>query len=504
MPDTAYQRLLNRVRGNHLLGATRAVLDWDQQTMLPPGGVEFRARQLKQLAELSHQRGTAPELAELLSLCEDQAALLVDPTSDSATNLREIRRSYDRATRLPRELVAELAETQSLAQNTWAEARNRDDFESFRPWLEKMVKLMRDKAQCLAEPGQEEWDALADDFEPGVQASDLHRLFRDLQAELTPLLGDITNNGSPPARRFHQHPAPTDAQERWVRAVAESMGFDFSRGRLDRSTHPFCSGTHRGDVRLTTRFHDAFVVDALGSTMHEAGHGIYEQGLPAAHVGTPLGQATSLGIHESQSRLWENHVGRSEAFWTFCRPLLLKHLGAEFEVYSAAEMYSTANLVTPDFIRVEADEATYNLHVIVRFELELAMIRGELEVADLPGAWREAYRRYLGVEVPDDTRGCLQDVHWSCGLFGYFPTYTLGNIYAAQFFESAQAALPDLDDQVASGNFAALKHWLNAHIHESGSRFRAADLCERVTGRPADIAPLMRHLEGKLRPIYQL
>lgn len=504
MTETAYHRLLTRVRDTHLLGATQGLLDWDQQTMLPPAGVEFRAQQLKQLAQLRHRMATAPALGELLATCEAEPELVADPASDTGANLREIRRDYDRATRLPESLVADIAETESLAQNVWAEARQRHDFASFRPWLEKMVGLMKAKARCLAEPDQEDWDVLADQFEPGVRADELADLFRDLQSRLTPLLRDIAENGTPPSRRFHQHEVPAAAQESWVRAVAEAMGFDFSRGRLDRSTHPFCSGFHQGDVRLTTRFHDAFVVDALGSTMHEAGHGIYEQGLPAAHVGTPLGQATSLGIHESQSRLWENHVGRSEAFWSFCRPLVLTHLGAAFEDYSQAEMYRTANLVRADFIRVEADEATYNLHVIIRFELELAMIRGDLVVADLPGAWRESYRKYLGVEVPDDTRGCLQDVHWSCGLFGYFPTYTLGNMYAAQFFEAAQADLPDLDEQIGTGDFSDLKQWLNLHIHQSGSRYRATELVERVTGAVPDIGPLMRHLEGKLRPIYQL
>jgi carboxypeptidase Taq len=502
MKDNPYPHLIARIQDARLLGATQGLLDWDQQTMLPAGGVAFRAQQLKQLAQLTHQMSTAPEIGGLLGACETDTALIADPISDTAVNLREIRRSYDRSTRLPQTLVADIAETQSLAQNAWGTARQTNDFQLFEPWLEKMVKLMQAKAACLAIDGQEPWDALADDYEAGIRARDLSGLFESLQQELTPLLLDIADNGRPQSEGLHQQVAAQGAQENWVRAVAEAMGFDFTRGRLDRSTHPFCSGSHPGDVRLTTRFHDAFVVDALGSTMHEAGHGIYEQGLPVGHQGTPLGSAVSLGIHESQSRLWENHVGRSKSFWQYCRPLAIEHLGDAFSAYGLEEMYGTANRVHADFIRVEADEATYNLHVIVRFELELALIRGELAVADLPTAWNEAYKRYLGVEVPDDTRGCLQDVHWSCGLFGYFPTYTLGNLYAAQFFEAAQAAMPDLDEQFANGDFSGLRRWLNDKIHRCGSRFPAADLCENVTGSRPEIEPLMRHLSAKLRPIY--
>jgi len=268
MTTTPYQQLLELVREAHLLGSTQGLLDWDQQTMLPAGGLAFRAQQLKQLAQLVHQMATRPAIADLLSQCEEDASLVADPHSDTAANLREVRRSYDRATRLSQGLVAEIAETQSLAQSAWAQARSDDDFSSFQGWLEKMVTLMREKARCLAEPGQEEWDVLADDYEPGVRARDLSALFPQLQAALTPLLQELSTSGQPPERRFHDHAASQHAQEAWVRSVADAMGFDFGRGRLDRSTHPFCSGSHRGDVRLTTRFGDAFVVDALGSTMH--------------------------------------------------------------------------------------------------------------------------------------------------------------------------------------------------------------------------------------------
>jgi carboxypeptidase Taq len=257
-------------------------------------------------------------------------------------------------------------------------------------------------------------------------------------------------------------------------------------------------------VRITTRFSTDNLVDALGSTMHEAGHGLYEQGLPAAEAGTPRGRAVSLGIHESQSRLWENHVGRSRAFWTFCAPLVHEVFGSAVASYDATAMFGAANRVRPDLIRVEADEATYDLHVVIRFELELALVRGELAVADLPEAWNLHYRNDLGVTVADDGKGCLQDVHWSCGLFGYFPTYTLGNLYAAQLFEAAQIALPDLDEQIAAGEFGALRGWLHQNIHAEGSRLPAGRLCEQATGKPLGMDPMLRHLEGKLLPVYQL
>jgi carboxypeptidase Taq len=280
------------------------------------------------------------------------------------------------------------------------------------------------------------------------------------------------------------------------------MGFDFERGRIDPTVHPFCSGSHPGDVRITTRYAKDKFFDALGSTMHEAGHGLYEQGLPVEHNGTPLGNAVSLGIHESQSRMWENFVGRSRPFWKWCLPELQKAFGDAISHVTLDDAYQGMNLVRPDFIRVEADEATYNLHIMVRFELERALMSGDLAPADLPHEWNRRYKEYLGVDVPDDARGCLQDVHWSAGLLGYFPTYTLGNLYAAQLFEKALEDIPDLYDSFAEGDFSPLKTWLNTNVHEHGSRYLPAELCERVTGKPLGAEPLLRHLNDQLRPLY--
>ncbi len=494
---TAYETLLERTREVHLLESTAEILSWDQETMMPAGGVEHRAKQMALLAQLSHERASSDELGDLLATSADEAA-----GDDAIANVRELQRDYERRTRVPAALVAEMAETTSRAQHAWAEARAASDFAAFQPWLDKVLHLSRQRAECLGVPeGGELWDALAEDFEPGMRAASLERLFTPLREKLSTLVREI-GSATPPSNRFNELTLPIEQQEAFVRSVAGSMGFDFERGRLDRSTHPFCGGSHYGDVRITTRFHDDNLGDALGSTMHEAGHGLYEQGLSADHLGTPLGSSVSLGIHESQSRLWENHVGRSAAFWRWARPQLASTFGAAVADFDEPELFRTANLVRPSLIRVEADEATYNLHVVVRFELERALIRGDLTTADLPAAWNEAYVDCLGVEVPDDRRGCLQDVHWSCGLVGYFPTYTLGTLYSAQFYAAAERAIPDLDGHIERGEFEPLRGWLLANVHCHGRRFSPDALCARATGSGLDADVFLSYLESKLRPVY--
>ncbi|MCA8973087.1 MAG: carboxypeptidase M32 [Planctomycetes bacterium] len=500
MPHAAYEALLTRQREAFLLGATSALLGWDQETYMPRGAGAIRADQLALLARLHHERATDLRVGDLLSACEDDPDCLADP--DRAANVRELRRDFDRATKLPEALVGELAEVESRAQQAWAEARRNSDFGAFRPWLERMVALQQRKADCLAAAGTSRWDALADLYEPGMRAADLTALFGPLRQRLVELRQRL-DRGTRPDDTFVRAEIDESRQEAFVRRVVTAMGFDFDRGRIDRSAHPFCTGTG-GDVRLTTRFHRDNVLDALGSTMHEAGHGLYEQGLAPEHLGSPLGEAVSLGIHESQSRLWENHVGRSRAFWQWCWPLAGEHLGPACAGQSAATAFAAANLVQPSLIRVEADEATYDLHVMVRFELEQALIAGDLAVADLPERWNALYRDYLGVEVPDDRRGCLQDVHWSCGLFGYFPTYTLGNLYAAQLAAAADRALGGLAPLLAKGEFAPLREWLREAVHRHGRRLSPGDLCLQATGAPLSSAPFFTYLESKLAEAYQL
>ena len=500
---TPYEELIAYTRETYLLAATGELLQWDQETMLPPGGIAHRSRQLGQIAGLVHERATMPRLGELIAVSEANRELITDPASDSAVNLRELRREYDRATKIPAALVREKAEVAATAQHAWVEARQKSDFSLFRPFLEKNLVLARKTAECYGWPADgEPWDALAEDFEPGMTAAGVSRVFVPLRESLRTLLGELMAGGRRPARPFEHMTMPLAAQQAFVRHVAERIGFDFSRGRLDTSAHPFCSGHDPGDIRLTTRYRDNRVDDALSSVMHEAGHGMYHQGLPPDHAGTPLGQPASLGINESQSRTWENQVGRSEPFWRWCRGELPAFFGDAAAGVSVENLYAGVNVVGPSLIRVEADEVTYNLHIMVRFELERALVAGDLDAAALPAEWNRRYKEYLDVVVPDDAQGCMQDVHWSMGAFGYFPTYTLGNLYAAQFFEKASADLPGLSGAFAAGDFSGLKRWLNQNIHGHGNRYRPAELCERVTGKPLSPEPLLNYLAAKLKPLY--
>jgi carboxypeptidase Taq len=499
----AYETLLKRIKDAQLIGSAASILGWDQETMMPAKGVPYRGEQLAILSRLRHEAYASEATGEAISACEACDDLTADPASVTAVNIRDTRRAYDRATCLPVSLVEEEAALSSKAMHEWTLARKAKDFSVFQPWLERVVDLMRQKADCYGwAEGGEAWDALAEDYEPGCTASDVETVFTPLRQELQTLLDAILGSATAPSNAFNEVCVPIDRQKAFVRRIAESLGFDFEAGRLDVSTHPFCGGSHCFDVRMTTRFHENNVNDALGSTMHESGHGLYEQGLLAEHIGTPMGEAVSLGIHESQSRMWENQVGRSEAFWRWCEPVLKETLGSCVSSLTPQDVYGGANIVKPDFIRVEADEATYNMHIMIRFELERALMSGSLDVKDLPEAWNTKYRAYLGIDVPDDAKGCMQDVHWSMCALGYFPTYTLGNLYSAQFFEKAVADMPDLHEQFARGEFSNLLSWLRTNIHSQGSRYRAADLCEKVTGRPLESAPLIRHLNDKLRPLY--
>ena len=500
----AYTRLADALRDAHLLGSTSGILSWDQETMMPPKGIDHRSRQFALLARLQHQMSTSPTIGEWLAECESDRDFM-EGGSIEAANVREIRKDYDRERKLPGAHVAEFAEIVSKAQHVWIGARRDSDFAAFEPWLARLVGLSRERAAYFGIPkGGEAWDALADAYEPGCTAALVTRVFSPLRSRLVNLIAEIAAAKKRPANRFNELPLAVEAQERFVRMVVEAIGFDFSRGRMDTSTHPFCGGSHCSDTRLTTRYSPTCVNDALGSSMHEAGHGMYEQGLDEASIGLPSGTAVSLGIHESQSRLWENHVGRGRHFWQWCAPKLPEFFGKGCDGFSVDELYGAANVVEPGFIRVDADEATYNLHVMVRFELERLLISGDLSTKDLPTEWNRRYKEYLGLTVPDDRRGCLQDVHWSMGSFGYFPTYTLGTLYSAQFFEAAEKALPGLDAGIAHGEFAPLRKWLNAAIHTHGRRYSSEELCTRVTGGPLCADAFFRRLEGKLRPLYGL
>lgn len=500
-----YAELCRLRRHVKTLDSIGRLLSWDQETYMPPAAAAHRADQAAALSAIEHEQATSRRLGDLIAQCEADRSLTGDPSSAEAANIRQMRRDYDLATKLPTDLVSELARVGSQSQEAWKEARQKNDFEMFRPWLEKMFALTRRKAECLKKPGAELYDALLDEYEPDATGAQIEAVFTPLRPRLSALVQEIVGSGRRPDDAFLNVPFAPERQHEFGHAVLKAMGFDFSAGRLDVTTHPFCSGMAPGDTRLTTRYRGEKFTDALYGTMHEGGHGLYEQGLPKAErFGQPLAESVSLGIHESQSRMWENFVGRSREFWEWALPRAQKFAGGSLDRFGVDDAFCATNLVQPSYIRVEADEATYNLHVMLRFGLERSLISGELPVKDLPGEWNRRFRDYLGVEVPDDRRGCLQDVHWSFGLIGYFPTYTLGNLYAAQFWESIHGAIPDLRDRMRRGDFAPLLAWLREKIHRHGRRYSAADLCRMITGKLLSANPLMRHLEGKLRPVYGL
>ena len=502
-----YQDVCQYARRTAAWVSIDAVLGWDERTQMPAAGAEHRAEQSTLLAGLIHQRWVDPkfgrQLEELSQALEAHPLPDAESPSDARVVVRRLKRRYDQQVKLPQRLVEELARTAILGQQAWQEARQRDDFPSFRPLLEKMIDLKRQQAAALGYP-QCPYDALLDEYEPEELAASVGRVLAGLREELVPLVAEIQQSDRRPNVDLLERTFPVEVQDKFGREAAAAIGFDFSRGRLDVTAHPFCTGLGPHDCRITTRFDEHFFSAAFFGILHEAGHGIYEQGLPVEHYGLPLGEAISLGIHESQSRLWENLVGRSQAFWMHFYPLAQQRFPAALGDVKLDDFYFAISDVRPSLVRVEADEATYNLHILVRFELERALLDGQLQAADLPGAWNEKYRQYLGIVPPDNRDGVLQDVHWSAGLIGYFPTYSLGNLYAAQFFAQAEAELGDLGGSFARGDFHPLFDWLRDRIHRHGQRYSAAELVERVTGRPLSARPLIEHLRAKLGPLYGL
>ena len=504
-----YAELRALLRAAAVLGSVQNLLSWDQETMMPPKAAALRADQLAALSELAHEKRTSPRIGELLDACESDKALTADPRE--AANIREARREYERSRKLPGDLVAELARTSSNALTAWKDARARSDFKTFAPWLQRTFDLHRRKAECYGLPPAPDGspvtpdDALMEDFEPGMTAAQVERIFKPLRERLTALISEITAKGAPPDDALLREKVPLDQQIAFNKLVAVQLGFDADAGRLDVSTHPFSESVGPGDTRMTTRYTDAHFPEAALTTMHETGHSVYEQGLPKDdRFGEPLATSISLGIHESQSRMLENFVGRSLPFWKWALPEARKLFTTDLSRYTPEDAFRAVNAVKPHFIRVESDEATYNLHIMLRFDLERALLAGDLSVNDLPGAWNDRMKKDLGLTVTEDRLGCLQDIHWSMGAIGYFPTYTLGNLYAGQMWEKINADIPDLDGRMTKGDYTALLDWLRANVHSLGRLHTAPKLCEHITGAPLSHEPLVRHLETKLRAIYNL
>ncbi|HEY7328186.1 MAG TPA: carboxypeptidase M32 [Gemmataceae bacterium] len=501
-PREAYAELARKVKEEAVLASCVEVLGWDEETYMPEAGVAHRAEQQALLAGLLHDRATDPRLGELLATVEG-SDLLADPDCAEAVNVRELRRLYNRAVRLPRSLVEEFARITSIAQREWVTAYEKRDWSLFQPWVEKIVKLKRAEAAALR-PGNDLYETMLDEYEPGITIRQVIAVFDALRGELVELVGAISASGRRANLSILHRYYPMDRQRQFGEMAAAAVGFDFRGGRLDTSPHPFFSRLGPGDCRITTRFNLHHFGDGLFGILHEVGHALYEQGLDPAAYGLPMGESVSIGMHESQARLWENTVGRSLPFWRHFFPHSRALFPEALRDVSVDEFYFAINHVAPSLNRVRADEVTYNLHILIRFELERSLVAGDLIAADVPAAWNEQYRRYLGVKPPDDAEGCLQDGHWGGGLIGYFPTYTLGNLFAAQLFDRASADLGDLDDDFSQGRFDRLLGWLQLRVYCHGQRYPAPRLIEHATGTAPNPQPLLAGLRRKYGELYGL
>ena len=493
--ESAYEELIHRTRQSALILSCAELLSWDELTYMPAGGVENRGNQMAFLAGLHHQHVTDVRIGELLEEIE-HSTLVSDPESAPAVNVRELRRTYSRQIRLPRLLIEELARVVSIAQQEWEAARDDDDFDRLRPWLEQIVTLKRNEADCLRDHGVA-YDALLQEYEPGATAAELTRMFTALRQDLLGLLDKILGRGQHPHVAILKRDFPIERQRLFCETLADAVGFDFHRGRLDTTAHPFFSAIGPGDCRITTRYRYNQFSEACFGTLHEVGHALYEQGLDPAHQFTPMGESSSLGIHESQSRLWENNVARSRSFWQYFLPQARQVFHEALHGVNLDEFYQAVNHVEPSANRVRADQVTYDLHIIARFEMEQALIAGDLSVADIPAVWNEKYQHYLGITPANDAEGCLQDGHWAAGMFGYFPGYTLGNIFAAQLFAAATNDLGDLNNRFSEGEFSDLLGWLRHHVHRHGQRYSAPELIRRATGSLPDHRPFIVSLQER-------
>jgi len=479
-----------------------AVLDWDQETYMPRGGVQNRAEQVSTLSEVAHRRFTSDDVGRLLDEAEGSTAKLPFD-SDEASLVRVTRRDYDQARKLPPELVAKIAHASSAARPFWQQARREANFSIFAPYLEKNVELNRQVAEALGYK-KRRYDALLNRTEPGLTTDQLEAIFDELKTAIVPLVADISRHSDAVDDSVLRRGFDSDKQVQYALETVEKLGYDLERGRQDISTHPFSTAFGPGDVRITTRVNRDFFNECLFGSIHEAGHGMYFQGIGRNLDRTILWDGASPGVHESQSRLWENLVGRSLPFWHHFFPSLRQTFSEPLKGVDAEGFYRAVNKSYPSFIRVEADEVTYNLHILLRFELENAMLEGKLKVGDLPDAWNELFKSYFGLDVPNDREGVLQDIHWSFVGFAEFPGYTLGNIIGAQLMEEIRSEITDLDHQIERGEFGALLGWLQERVYQHGRKFTPGELVERVTGRPLTPKPWIAYVRKKFGTLYGL
>ncbi len=480
---------------------TASLLGWDQQTLMPAGAAEERGFQIGTVRKNAHTLLTSPQIGNLLDKLQPLAESL-DPDSDDARLIKKTRRDFEKAARVPPEMVAELAQLTSVAHQAWVIARQKNEFDRFRPFLESVIDQRRRYAELFA-PYEHVYDPLLDIYEPELKTREVRQIFGELRQPQTNLVREITARpqveSSFLTRRY-------DEQKQWDFGVSiiSQIGYDWNRGRQDKSAHPFTENMGINDVRITTRINPDYLSTALFGTLHEAGHALYEMGVDPALKRSPLAGGNSLGVHEFQSRLWENLVGRSFPFWEYFYPHLQQVFPAQLQEVALNQFYRGINRVQPSFIRVEADEASYNLHIMLRLEIEIAMMEGSLEVKDLPEKWNARMQDYLGIVPSSDTVGVLQDVHWSSGLIGYFSTYALGNLISVQLWECIQRDIPDLSSQIRSGEFSSLLSWLREKIHRHGAKFEPQELVERATGSRISPAPYIRYLRAKYGDLYGL
>jgi carboxypeptidase Taq len=499
---TEYAKLVERVHELNDLNKASALLSWDREVNMPPRGTAERIAQMTTLSSLIHRMSTSDEMGELI---ESAAAELdgADYDSNEASLIRLLRRNYDDARKLPAEFVARSTEISGKAREAWVKARAEDDFPLFRPWLEQVVELCQEMAELYGYE-DEKYDALLDKYETAMKTAEVRAIFDAVKAELIPLREAIDRSPIKLDDSLLHQPYDVDKQKEFARYIAAAIGYDFERGHLGTVIHPFATSFSRNDARITTRWYPDFLCPSLFGTLHECGHAMYEQGTHPDLGRTPLARGTSMGVHESQSRMMENIVGRSRGFWQAHFPTLQGYFPEALGNHTAEEFYRAINKTQPSYIRVEADELTYNFHIILRFELEQALLNGDLAVADLPTAWNDKMQSLLGIVPPTDREGCLQDVHWTRPGFGYFPTYALGNLYAAQFYETAVAQNPVIAEKMARGQTTALLTWLRENIHQHGKKFTPGELVRRVTGQPLGHQAFMRYVNGKFGELYEL
>lgn len=494
-PDGAYKNLKRRFHEITLLETTGATLGWDQETYMPPKAADFRADQLAYLTGRVHRLVTDSDVDRWLSVCEKEGPW--EAGSVEAVNVREWRRDCDQSIKLPNSFVEEFEKVASLAKNQWAKARAENDFAQFRDPLARLVDLSRQKADYLGYK-ESRYDALLDQYEPGMTAQALRPILDNLAQSMAPLAQEAAEKSQAIPGDLLKGDYPIHGQQKFNRRVAEAFGFDFEAGRIDTTTHPFCTELGPRDQRLTTRYDETNFAVSFYGVLHEVGHGLYEQGLLAEHYGTPMSKSVSLGIHESQSRLWENKVGRDPMFWRHWHPIACEYL-PELKRFTPDQLTAAVNRSSPSMIRVEADEFFYDLHILLRFQIELQLIEGALEVNDVPEAWNSLFEKLFGRAVPDDAHGCLQDIHWSMGGFGYFPTYTLGNLNSAQLYQAALDQNSGLESEMAKGDYSSLLNWLQKQIHQQGKRFHPSQLMENATGAPTSEKAQLDYLKRKIK-----